>query len=642
MKKLLFTLFAAGLVASANAQTLFSYGTYKVDKTEFLRAYNKNNQTAENKEKAVKEYLDLYTKFKLKVQAAKDLKLDTLASQKSDLLSYESQLQDTYMSGENFMNDLVKEAIGRNKQDVEIAHLFIASDEYNDSAATKQNIDKAYAELTAGMPFEKAVDKYVHNTTNKSNNGYIGFITAFTLPYALETILYKLPVGGVSTPYKSKAGYHIFKKLSQRPAAGSLQVAQILLAYPVDVTEEEKSEKKQLADSVYKLLLKGASFNELVKQFSEDKFSYQNNGEMPLVTLGKFDRKFELAAYGIEKENGYSTPVETSNGIHIIKLLKKIPANTDDKNPEVLATIQQQVRTSDRMMIAQNKQQDEILKQINYKKIPFNEKQLWKDSDSTLKSTNFKTYIKTIKKAPLFSFAKQTIYTTGWLQFIKGRSTGDNSGNTPAYFSKQMEEYVKFASQEYYKKHLAEYKPEYNYQVQEFKEGNLLFEIMEKNVWSKAGADSAGLKNYYTQHKEKYKWEPSVDAVIVTCSDSIAAKDAMKMIKADPLSWKKFAAAFEGKVQADSGRFEMSQVPVVEKTNFEKGLVTFPLKNEQDGSAVFAYIVNVYRDISQRNFEEARGLVINDYQVVLEDKWIGQLKKKYPLKVDEKILKSLF
>ncbi|MBI2729882.1 MAG: peptidylprolyl isomerase [Sphingobacteriales bacterium] len=642
MKKLLFTLSVVCFLFAAKAQTIFSYGPYKVSKEEFLRAFNKNNQGAENKEKAIKEYLDLYSKFKLKVQAAKAMRLDTLPNQKSDLLSYETQLQDTYMSGENFMNDLVTEAFERSKTDEEIAHLFIPILDKNDTTLAKQKADKAYTDLKNGLPFEKAVDKYVSLTEYKANKGYIGFITVFSLPYTLETLIYKLPAGGFSAIYKSKAGYHIFKKISERPAVGSLKVAQLLLAYPEGVTEEEKTQKRILADSLYKALVQGASFNDMVKQFSEDKFTYQNNGEMPFVTLGKYDSKFENAAYSIEKENGYSVPVETATGIHIIKLLKKIPVSTDDKNPDVVASMQQQVRVSDRMMVAQNKQQQEILKQVQYKKIPFDEKSLWKISDSALRSSNYQQYFKSIKKTPLFSFTKQIFYSTDWVIFIKGRSMGDNNRNTPEYFKKEMEEYVKFASQEYYKKHLDEYKPDYNFQIQEFKEGNLLFEIMERNVWSKAGADSVGLKKYYDQHKEKYKWEPSVDAIIITCADEASTQAAMKKIKADPSSWKKMAEEFEGKVQADSGRFEMGQIPVVERTNFEKGLVTLPLKNEQDGSAVFSYIAAVYHETAQRSFEEARGLVINDYQLVLEEKWIEQLKKKYPVKTDEKVLKSLF
>lgn len=640
MKKLLTFLLSVAAVHTINAQTLFTFGTNKVDKAEFLRAFNKNNQATDDKAKSIKEYLDLYTKFKLKVQAAKDLRMDTLANQKADLLNYETQLQETYMSGEAFMNELVAEAIERSKKDLEIAHLFISATG-KDTAEARLAINKAYNDLKNGMSFEKAVSKYVSNDNYKVNNGRIGYITAFSLPYTLENILYSLPVGGFSAPYKSKGGFHIFKILSERPAVGSLQVAQILLAYPEGVTEEEKTQKRLLADSIYNALLKGASFNDMVKQFSEDKFTYQNNGEMQLVSLGKYDVKFENAAYGIEKEGSYSKPLETTTGVHIIKLLKKIPVNTDKENAEAIAGLQQQIRTSDRMLVAQNKQQEEILKQIKYKKIPFNEKEQWKIADSIMRLTEYKPYLKTVKKVPVASFVKQTLYNTDYLIFIKGRSTGDLNVLGPNYYTKEMEEFVKSSSQDYFKKHLAEYKPEYNNQVQEFKEGNLLFEIMEKNVWSKAGADSAGLKKYYEAHKEKYKWEPSVDAVIITSSDSVAEADAMKKIKANPGSWKTFATDFSGRVQADSGRFEMSQIPVVERTNFEKGITTAPLKNDQDGSSVFAYIVNVYREPGQRNFEEARGLVINDYQVVLEDKWIEQLKKKYPIKIDEKVLKAI-
>ncbi|RTL57391.1 MAG: hypothetical protein EKK37_15200 [Sphingobacteriales bacterium] len=640
MKKLLTFLLSAAITQIINAQTLFTFGNNKVDKAEFLRAFNKNNPATNDKAKAMKEYLDLYIKFKLKVQAAKDMHMDTLSNQKADLLNYETQLQENYMSGEAFMNELVTEALERSKKDLEIAHLFIAATG-KDTAEGRQNINKAYNDLKNGMPFEQAVGKYVNKDNYKADNGRIGFISIFSLPYNIENLLYGLPVGGFSTPYKSKGGFHIFKILAERPAVGSLQVAQILLAFPEGVTEEEKTQKRLLADSIYNALAKGASFNEMVKQFSEDKFTYQNNGELPLVSPGKYDTKFENAAYAIEKTGGYSRPVETTTGIHIIKLLKKFPVNTDKDNAEAIAALQQQIRISDRMFAAQNKQQEEILKQIKYTKIPFNEKEQWKIADSIMKATDYKPYLKTVKKIPVASFAKQTLYNTGYFIFIRGRSTGDQNVLGANYYTKEMEEFVKSSSLEYYKKHLAEYKPEYKNQVQEFKEGNLLFEIMEKNVWSKAGADSSGLKKYYEAHKEKYKWEPSVDAIIITCSDSAAQAEAIKKIKANPENWKTFALDFPGRIQADSGRFEMSQVPVAEKTNFEKGITTVPLKNGQDGSSVFAYIVKVYHETGQRNFEEARGLVINDYQLVLEDKWITMLKKKYPVKIDEKVLNSI-
>ena len=640
--KRIFTLLTMLVTAVClKAQPLFTYGSNKVDKQEFLRAFNKNNPDNSNREQAVKEYLELYSRFKLKVQAAKDLKLDTMASQKADLLNYETQLQDNYLSGEAFMNELVKEAFKRSQADIEIAHLFIPFGTATDTIKAKPLIEKAYNDLQGGMAFDKVIAKYSTDKLFIDSKGYIGWVTAFTLPYKLENILYELKNGGFSAPYQSKGGYHIFSKLSAREAVGRIKAAQILLAYPEETTEEEKNEKRQLADSIYKLLLAGAKFEEMVKQYSEDKFTYQNNGELPPVGIGKFDRRFETAVFAIDKDSAYSTPVETATGIHIIRRLKKIPANTDENNMDAMMELQQQVRLSDRMTVAQNKQQEEILKQIAYKKAVYDEKKLWKDSDTALKAADFKKFFAAYKKYPLFSFAKQTITSGEWLQFIKARNNNSNQVNTAETYSITLADYVKFTSQEYYKKHLAEFKPEYKYQVQEFKEGNLLFEIMEKNVWSKAAADSTGLKNYYAKNKDKYIWEASVDAVIVTCADAASTGDAMKKIKENPASWKNFVTDFEGRVQADSGRFEMGQVPVVERTNFEKGLITLPLKNEQDGSAVFAYIVNVYRDTAKRSFEEARGLVINDYQLVLEDKWIEQLKKKYPVKINAAVLNGM-
>ena len=94
-------------------------------------------------------------------------------------------------------------------------------------------------------------------------------------------------------------------------------------------------------------------------------------------------------------------------------------------------------------------------------------------------------------------------------------------------------------------------------------------------------------------------------------------------------------------IQADSSRYELSQIPVAEKTNFAPGLVTAPVINSGDGTAVFAKIIQLYPQNEQRNFEAARGLVINDYQNLLEKKWIEELKKKYPVTVNQKVFQSL-
>ena len=199
--------------------------------------------------------------------------------------------------------------------------------------------------------------------------------------------------------------------------------------------------------------------------------------------------------------------------------------------------------------------------------------------------------------------------------------------------------YVSVAALENYKNRLANFNPEFKYQVQEFKDGNMLFEVMEREVWSKASADSVGLEKYYNEHKTKYRWNASADAVLFSCANATAAKAAMEEISKGE-KWNDLVKD-NSEVQADSARYELSQIPVKEKTNFTEGLVTAPVANSGDGTTIFSLIIKTYPENEQRSFADARGLVINDYQNFLEKKWIEDLKKKYPIKVNEKVFLSI-
>ncbi len=89
---------------------------------------------------------------------------------------------------------------------------------------------------------------------------------------------------------------------------------------------------------------------------------------------------------------------------------------------------------------------------------------------------------------------------------------------------------------------------------------------------------------------------------------------------------------------ADSSRYEWSQIPNLNKMLPKAGMMTTPLINQADNTASFAYIFNAYPQLLQRSYNEAKGLVINDYQTILEKEWEEVLRKKYPVIVDEKVL----
>jgi peptidyl-prolyl cis-trans isomerase SurA len=193
---------------------------------------------------------------------------------------------------------------------------------------------------------------------------------------------------------------------------------------------------------------------------------------------------------------------------------------------------------------------------------------------------------------------------------------------------------------DYYKKHLEDFNNEFKYQMDEFKDGNVLFEIMERKIWGKASVDTVGLLKYYTDNKTKYLWNASANVIIFNCSGKTFADNARSALLSGK-DWKKISEESNNNVLADSGRFELTQLPVTVDSKTPEGYVSEIVVSPVDGNTVFIKLIHHYNANLQRSFEEAKGLVINDYQNVLEEKWIAGLKNKYPVKINEAVFQSL-
>lgn len=615
MKRLFLFFIAASLTTCLYSQTLFTYGSNAVTKDEFLRAYNKNKTAVTDKAKALTEYLNLYIKFKLKVKAAKDLRIDTLSSIANDLQNFRSQIEDSYLNDENQLNALIDEAFKRSQKDIHAAYLFFPLKDYQDSNAINR------------------ISKSI-----KSQWTDVGFITVYNLPYELENIVYSLKPGEESKPLRKKDGYYIFKNVAERKAVGKIKAAQILMALPEGANVEDKFNAKKIADSVYKALLSGADFSELAKNVSNDQITYMSGGVMPEFGVGKYSPEFENRVFGLQKDGDITQPFETNLGYHVVKRISKTEV-PEDKNDTYLYSLKGQVLADERNMLAKEKFVSHVLKKLNYKKnISVKESDLWKLTDSVVVA-NKKISVPGINtNTVLFSLNKQPVKVSDWLSFIKNyKMISSIHGETN---QELMKKFIYQSALDSYKKGLADFNPDFKHQLQEFKDGNMLFEVMERNVWNKASNDTAGLKKFYDKHKNKYIWGESADAILISCSNEKMANEIAEHIKRGD-NWKQVLEQHAGQVQTDSGRYELTQIPAKPNTKFIEGMVTEPLINENDGTATLVKIIKIYPANLQRNFEEARGLVINDYQNVLEEKWIEQLKKKYPVKVNEKVFKSL-
>lgn len=643
MKRIFLLLAFTASLGSLQAQPLFTYGTRSVSREEFLKAWNKNNADVKPTEQAYRDYLDLYIRFKLKVQAAFDQKLDTLAGQVAELRSFRAQIAESYMSDEASMKNLIDEAMQRSRKEIDLSHIYIALSSGAAAAETEKARAKAagiYARLQKGESFEKLAAAFSDDPEVRKNNGRIGFITTFVLPYDLENIVYAIPVGKIAAPFQSPIGFHIFKNNRERPASGRWRIAQILLSFPPDAGNAQIEATQHLADSVYSLLQKGADFKDLALRFSNDNITYQTGGELPEFGTARYSPRFEDAAYALAKDGDISKPFATEFGYHILKRISRSPLQNDPSNAAHRESFRQQIAANDRNTVARKMLIRKIGMQTGYKPFPVPAGPFKETSEAVLANKPLPQSASLKPTTPLFAFAKQQVLLRDWIAYLETvRDYANLRGNKTV--QQLFDEYRETTSLEYYRDHLEEYNKDFSNQLREFKEGNLLFEIMQRKIWDAAALDTAGLLQYYAAHKDKYWWEASADALIFTASSDSLAQTAMKAIEESPADWRKLIEYSSGNLQGDSGRFELGQLPVLERTAFSKGLITAPVKNETDNSVTFCYILTIYKDRAPRTFTDARGFVINDYQGYLEEEWLKQLKKKYPVKVNEAVLKKL-
>ncbi len=619
------------------SQPLFTYGDKSVSKKDFLTAFSKNPPTKEERRKALDEYLGLYINYKLKVQAGYDEELNKQPSFMEEGRNFRRQIAENVINEEVGIKRLTDEAFERSEKDIHVAQIFVEVKPSDDTLKAYKQINAAYKALQEGKPFGDVAANFSSDASAKRTRGDIGYITAFTFSYAFESEIYKLKPGTYSKPYKSSIGYHIFKNMGERPALGKRKIAQLRLATPKGFSKEERNEYSILADSIYDLLKKGEPFEKAVQQFSNDYKTAANGGVVGDVSVGDYDADFEKEVFALKNVGDISKPFATAFGYHIIKLLEKKPAPTSINDANAYAEVKQVVEKKERLATCKKKAlENRWLVVTKYKPGMYNQTAFKEYTDSNIMH-HITNGIKEISDTTLlFSFEKKKIYAADWAVYITAKIT-----KVLPDYSDNLKEFVNTTCTQYYTDNLELYSKAMQDQCKEFDEANVLFAAMDRHVWGKSSANPDELKAFYEKNKAKYQWKESVSGILVNAKSKEAATEIASRIKAAPQDWHKVADSYGSNVTVDSSRYEVSQLPFKQHIESKEGFETTPEKNANDDGYSFIYVIKSHPLKEQRSFEDAKGAATNDYQQKLEAEWLATLKKKYPVKVNDAVWKTI-
>ena len=634
---------AVGLLAvgGVHGQNLFTYGKYAVSAQAFKDAFYKNAPDT-NRRQAMEAYLPLYTAYRLKLQHAYDLRMDPLPTQRQELERYRQQLQESFLKEKGKADDLVAEALQRSQQDIELGHLMIAftpQDSASQKAAEAQ-ASRAYAHLKAGKPFGQVVEAFSTDAEQKASQGYAGWITVFTLPYVYENAIYALPVGGYTQPITGSNAVHIFLKKAERPARGKIKVAHLQRYIPANAPVALRQQEQRLADSLYQALQAGADFGQLALRFSTDRSSYSNGGLLPEFGVAQYSQAFEDAAFSLTSPGQLTRPFATEYGLHILKLIRRIPpAKNAEEDAEQYAALQAAVFNDKRMEARRQQYLRSQLPKMGYAKLPLPEPLAWQWMDSVQAGKQPATLKGISPQTALFKLGNQLFTLQQYAQYV--RQQPKMAPPVAADYRRWMDGFVLQQAEAYYQQNLERYEPAFAAQLQEFKDANLLFEAMEQEVWAKAAADEQALKKYYTAHAAQYTWPPSARVLVCSGADSLIMATVYHQIKANAGNWRTILQPFTETVMADSLRMAQDQLLLPAGPPASAGLLTPLHRQSPEDMWNFTYIFEMITQPGPRTYEEARGLVVNDYQNLLEEQWLNRLRKKYPVTLNQAVWRQL-
>ena len=692
------TLSAIGFtsLAQTSEPVIMTINGKPVYKSEFENVYHKNSGKEVNKEqKSVKEYVDLFSTFKMKVFEAEANGLDTNNSFKTELAGYRKQLAAPYLTDKNVNEALLQEAYERMKTEVKAAHILIrlAEDalpkdtieaytrlmiirdalagknptpakiaEYENllkkssSALTKNSTKQdtvsynaklnaikvlaATANSAGANRFTAIAKKTSEDPSAADNGGDLGYFTSLQMVYPFENAAFKTNVGETSMPIRTRFGYHILKVDDKRPSQGEILTAHIMVKFAKDMQEKEKANLKTKIDEIYAKLKAGEKFEDVARQFSDDKPSAEKGGQLQWFGSSRMPIEFETAAFALKANGDYSEPFTTNYGWHIVKRLdKKGLAPFDEMKGDLKQRIGKDSRTQAgrTSLIAKIKNENKYLENAAAKK------EFLKVIDTTICQGKWEAKkAEKLGNKELFSLGGKKFTQNDFAKYIESHQTVRPKMDNNMLLQQSFNDFVDETIITYEDQNLESKYPEFRNLLKEYRDGILLFDLTDQKVWSKAVKDTTGLKEYYSKNKNNFLWDERADVTMYNCVNDKVAKEVRAMLKKGKTE-KEITETVNKTSQLNVTPENITYLKGENKNvdaNWKQGIVAADIKDAKD-SKVTVLVINKVMEKTPKSIAEAKGMITAEYQNYLEKEWLAYLKNKYTVKVNDDVLSTV-
>lgn len=620
-------------IAAPKDPVLMTVNGTPVQLSEFEYLRNKNN-SQQQQSQSLDEYVGMFVDYKLKVAAAESAGIDTTAKFRNEFEQFRGDLARPYLRDASVEEALVKEAYDHTLENVVVSHIMIDGsrpDARHFADSLRQVV------LDGKTPFEQIARQYSVDRSSSQRGGLMGSVIPGRFPWAFEKAAYDTPVHELSDVVNSGFGLHIIRVESRQPSMGEVEASHIL-RLTRGKSNETIAAQQALIDSLYiEVTRPGADFADIAKRFSEDPGSAARGGALGFFPRGMMVQPFDSIAFAMN-DGDISRPFRTDFGWHIIKRTgHKAVASLDEQRDKLKAAIERDERSAE-------PQKAFIASYIAAHKGAVDAKGLDKiaamvpaqglDSLSlaAIRSSKLTAYKLGKKKV---SFAEILPSATFNL--------GDSPADVRRYALDAAQAAMEAEALAQAEADLATDNADYRNLLNEYRDGILLYEISNREVWDRAAQDKAGLEEYFRKNIDKYKWDaPKFKSIVIFAADSTKLNEALAY--ADSLSTAN-PAKFVEDMRARFGRdVKVERVIAAKGENAITDYLAFggakpAVEANQRWKEYSAYKGRIID--APEEAADVRGLAVTDYQAELEKEWLDVLRKAYKVEINNKVLDTL-
>jgi peptidyl-prolyl cis-trans isomerase SurA len=652
-------LIAAAFTAApvkAQEEAVLTVGEESVSLADFEHIFLKNNRDSVITEAALDEYMELFINFKLKVQAAEAIGMDTVETFQKELAGYRTQLARPYLTNNELLDELVRQAWERKQEEVRARHILVSCSAQANPADTLKAWKRANAMRTrilSGEDFEAvALSKAGSDDPSvRDNGGDLGWFSAFQMVYPFEEAAYNTAVGDLSPIVRTRYGYHFLEVTGRRDARGEIRAAHIMIRTKEGADDATLKAAEERINSITDLLSNGIPWEELALKMSEDASTASKGGELPWFGTGKMVEEFENAAFGLTEDGQISAPFKTSYGWHIVKRLEyRAPASFEASKRE----LQKKVSRDSRSELTRASFLENLKTEYNYTSNATAIKSL-KRIAAKQDSAFFPGHPLAIvpsktASATLLTIGDESATVADFVDYLNIVKIRNAEAGANTVIDEQLTSWSDKLLLDYEDARLESKHDDFRLLMEEYHDGILLFELTDEKVWSKAVKDTAGLEAYHAAHVGDFMWGTRAEVDIFTCADEKTVKAARKAVKKgkDLVAFQRDYNTENGNsITLTSGRFSEGDNTWGDKVlaDAAAGALTdkAPVFATYEGGGVETVLVHVgaVRLPEPKTLAEARGQVIAAYQDHLETEWIEALRAGTTVEVNRALLQTL-